>query len=90
MKPTAYKNFFIYKDGATRINYTATPVIHDSIDKVLPLYEIDFTKFKLMPRNPTKEIKQAISKRLWDLNDPDETRVYKDGIEAAPKIEDIP
>jgi hypothetical protein len=64
-------------------------------DGVSPLYAIDFTKYKLVPIEPTYEQEIAgimlFKKDLKnDFADPClEQNLYKAMIEAAPKIEDL-
>ena len=88
MKPTAYKNFFINQDGTKRVSYMSSPIIHDSIDMVLPLYAIP-KGYKLVPIEPTTEMVNKGDYILWDQNNPNLRRIYKAMIEAAPDIEDI-
>ena len=90
MKPAAYKNYFGNHDGTIYVTYTETPVIHDSVDIVEPLYAIYFTKYKLVPLEPTEEMIERGDNCLDRFAEcPPVDIIYEAMLEAAPDIEDL-
>lgn len=79
MKPVAYKNISV--SGAEWLS--EKDLFSKYGVKVIPLYSIDFTKYKVVPIEPTEEMIEKCGQL------PPEMSFYKAMIEAAPKIEDI-
>lgn len=52
----------------------------------IPLYDIDFTKYKVVPLEPTEEMKSCMPEMF---NGEELEQVYENMIEAAPDIEDL-
>lgn len=82
MKPSAYKyRYKNHSESITDCNYS-----HESISEKTPLYAIDFTKYALVPREPTDEIIMSIACRVMDSTP---SQIYKAMIKSTPKIEDL-
>jgi hypothetical protein len=85
MKPAAYK----YPSGFLIKFSTSYPEDIDDT-KIQPLYAIDFSKYALVPREPTKEMQAAGFINGTPFSGSRGLKpAYKAMIEAAPKIEDI-
>ena len=96
MKPVAYKYQVKGQKSSYGVvaSYGALTAIeaqeYPDVVTSEPLYAIDFTKYKLVPREPTEEMIDS-GNDCHDnyANCPSSDSVYEAMIEAAPDIEDL-
>ena len=87
MKPALY-TYYERGYGSTLFTSDSDPRINNTnVEDVTVLWDIDFTKFKLVPLYPTEEMVQAALDEQRAGN-PIEDSIYS-YLEAAPDTEDL-